>query len=202
MGQEGRRHVRLWQPYPVSFDVPESAALVSCSLTNTFCLDRVVPAAIAQLVLSKAKLDSKDFFFDLWDLVISALLVQCLSILAVCIPVLKPFMDSAESGLRLADSRRLGQFDSAYADQSGSRSRTRAYAKGASRQERSGHEMLSSKNSELYEMASTPKSRNGHKRPAWDGQSHTSQTILIQQTWNVDVEQKMPNPSEEQAHAR
>lgn len=27
---------------------------------------------------------------------------------------------------------------------------------------------------------------------AWDGQSHTSQTVLVQQTWRVDIEENLP----------
>lgn len=51
-----------------------------------------------------------------------------------------------------------------------------------------------------YEMMDMDKSRGrGNKATitaasepgaSWDGQSHTSQTVLVQQTWRVDVHKK------------
>lgn len=180
-------------PCSVSFVPVEQPCFPRTIISNRFLLCyRIVPAIAAQLYFTIVRMKTNDFTFDYWELTLAIQIVQCLSILSICIPVLKPLMDNAESGLRLADSRRVGQFDSAYAERSGSGTRSRTYIKGGSRVDRSGRDVLNSKKSDVFEMT-TPKSKpgtsSGHRK-GWDNQSHTSQTILIQQTWYVDVESK------------
>lgn len=135
--------------------------------------------------------------------------MQCLAIFTVCIPNLKPFLDSLESGqIRIDDMRRQGRSDTSYPGyRPGYAGYKDAQHSGTGRSRRNNTngnvDTLASGHSDVHEMTNIPKSRNGHnaahgEEPPWDGRSHTSQssqTILIQQTktWHVDVETK-PNP--------
>lgn len=137
-----------------------------------------------------------DFTFNYWELTTAIQVVQCMNVMTIAIPILKPFMEGASSGLRLADSRRVGQFDSAYAERCGSNTRSRTYAKGSSRAGRLGHEMLdftAPKHVDMFEMTSLKPGAGialSYSKGAWDNQSHTSQTILIQQARYFDVQNK------------
>lgn len=141
--------------------------------------------------------------------------VTCASILAICIPNLKPFLDSLESGqIRVDDLRRQGKSSSGgYASNNrdtsghtgqerGTRSRT---AVGTDSRGTPRDPMVSktSQKGKMFELADLRKTKKGDAQQAshggdrdgdvaWDGQSHTSQTILIQQTktWYVDVEER------------
>lgn len=174
----------------------------------------VTPAIIAQIYLTQRANRSTDYSFAIWDSTVAIELVQCLALVTVCIPNLKPFLDSLESGqIRIDDMRRQGKSSS-----NGYPAYRAGYAgyKGA---QHSGHgrsrnpqsrniDTLSSQRSDVHEMTDIPKSRGGaaargvaittdENQPAWDGRSHTSQssqTILIQQTktWHVDVENSSP----------
>lgn len=139
----------------------------------------------------------------MWQLAIAMQVQQCLNILTICIPNLKPFLDSLESGqLRGDDMRRQGKSSSGGNGSYQYRYRGGGVHSGAVRSgaQNSANVLATatSQKSKLFEMVDMPKSRAGtsssaspgvrDKNVAWDGQSHTSQTILIQQTWNVDVE--------------
>lgn len=173
----------------------------------------VTPALICQIYFSSKGLSSRDPTFDMWELTIIMMVVQVMSILAICIPNLKPFLDSLESGqIRVDDLRRQGKSSSGgynsdkngyknSAQNSGVRSNSRGLVSNR------GRDPLASKasqRSKMFEMVDMPKSKKDQSSAnstqkdihqsdgnvAWDGQSHTSQTILIQQTktWHVDVE--------------
>ncbi|KAL8900183.1 MAG: hypothetical protein Q9207_005819 [Kuettlingeria erythrocarpa] len=52
---------------------------------------------------------TSDTTFETWPVVLSAEVVQSLSIITACVPCLKPFLDSLESGMiRVDDLRRRG----------------------------------------------------------------------------------------------
>lgn len=148
--------------------------------------------------------------------------VTCASILAICIPNLKPFLDSLESGqIRIDDLRRQGKSSSGYASYNRNMSSGRGGSQGGrsnhsssrttpgASQQNSRRDPLASKasqRSKMFEMVDMPKTKKEKEQQssqpplsatreadvAWDGQSHTSQTILIQQTktWYVDVEER------------
>lgn len=143
----------------------------------------------------------------MWEWSIIMLVVQCLSILTICIPNLKPFLDSLQSGqIRIDDLRRQGKSSSnGYGSYqgSGNKSGQNSSSKNGQGGVRSNGPLdtNTSQKSRLFELVEIPKHRRGQAGPpgpltsqdgntAWDGQSHTSQTILIQQTktWHVDVE--------------
>jgi hypothetical protein len=136
--------------------------------------------------------------------------VQCLSILTICIPNLKPFLDSLESGqIRVDDLRRQGKSSTnGYGSYQRSGNKSGQSSNSKSSNSKGGGrsngvlDTRTSQKSKLFELIEIPKHRRdqqaassgamapeGSNQP-WDGQSHTSQTILIQQTktWQVDVE--------------
>ncbi|KAI8650777.1 hypothetical protein NCS57_01412600 [Fusarium keratoplasticum] len=157
----------------------------------------VTPAIAVQIYYTNRAIASIDFSFSIWQAAIAIQLVQCLAILTVCVPNFKPFLDSLESGqIRIDDLRRQGKsssngyptnragyagYKSAENSAMGSRSRTAKEPP-----------TTQSQASQVFEMVDLPKHRTKAAGDAtWDGQSrtsHSSQTILIHQTWQVDVE--------------
>ncbi|KAF4344165.1 integral membrane protein [Fusarium beomiforme] len=155
----------------------------------------VTPAIAAQIHFTNKAFDSADHSFSIWPASITIQLVQCLAILTVCLPNFKPFLDSLESGqIRVDDLRRQGKTSS-----NGYPSKKPGYAGYKSKSSKSGQSSRSrvldqgskSQRSEIHEMEDfTKKQTHDHERN-WDGQSrssHSSQKILIHQTWQVDVE--------------
>jgi hypothetical protein len=67
----------------------------------------VIGAIIAELYFRHRASQSTDLTFSLWPVVVCALFVQCLSIIFSCVPYLRPFFSSLESGMiRMDDTRR------------------------------------------------------------------------------------------------
>ncbi|OAA47134.1 hypothetical protein NOR_02770 [Metarhizium rileyi] len=166
----------------------------------------VTPTLFFQITYSDKSLTTADPTFDMWEWSIILAVVQCLSILTICIPNLKPFLDSLQSGqIRIDDLRRQGKSSSnGYGSQqrSGNKSNQTSGSHRSGQRSNAGQDTMTSQKSKLFELVEIPKQRkpkdDGKGRATksqdgnatWDGQSHTSQTILIQQTktWNVDVE--------------
>lgn len=166
----------------------------------------VVLAVALQIYYSKDALSSSDPTFDLWKSTLVMQVVQSLSILTACIPILKPFLDSLESGqLRADDLRRKQKMGGSNSD----RAAYYGYRSGSahnSRARRSSRPLDSvdaitsaiSNRSRVYELIDVSKSKGtaataAHDQGAsWDGQSRTSQRGLIQQTitWEVEVESR------------
>ncbi|KHO00279.1 uncharacterized protein MAM_02202 [Metarhizium album ARSEF 1941] len=162
----------------------------------------VTPALLFQIIYSEKSLSTADPSFDLWEWSVIMSVVQCLSILTICIPNLKPFLDSLHSGqMRVDDLRRRGKSGSSY-QRSGDKSKQTSGSNASGGRSNGGQDTAVLQNSRLFELVEIPKQRKAKDDPhkgglksqdgtaAWDGESHTSQTILIQQTktWHVDVE--------------
>ncbi|KAF4964045.1 hypothetical protein FSARC_7994 [Fusarium sarcochroum] len=152
-------------------------------------------------------IESKNPLFDMWKSTVIVQIIQCMSIMATCIPYLKPFLDSLESGQMIA-----GDLRGASSKGSNSRSRSGGYATGdtsrpkntTSRGIRSVTTMATnaSHRRQNYEMMDMDRERSSARMNkttvtaapepsgSWDGQSHTSQTVLVEQTWRVDVHRK------------
>ncbi|KAI3573918.1 hypothetical protein IWW34DRAFT_810158 [Fusarium oxysporum f. sp. albedinis] len=74
----------------------------------------IIPAVAVQIYLSNKAFASTDFTFANWEAAIALQLVQCLSIVTVCIPSFRPLFNSLESGqIRIDDLRRQGHVKSA-----------------------------------------------------------------------------------------
>jgi hypothetical protein len=157
----------------------------------------VIPAVGCQIYYSNKSLNSNDPTFTMWQAVVAMQIVQCLSIVTACVPYLKPFLDSLESGqLRADDLRRRGKTGvSGYGSHPSGGDSTGPKPIPADATASAG-----SQQSKLLELVEFPKAKQrssvtviaNAKEPGtnWDGQSHSSQTVLIQQTrtWDVDVE--------------
>ncbi|ATY60490.1 hypothetical protein A9K55_005472 [Cordyceps militaris] len=182
----------------------------------------VTPAIVSQIAFLKRGFSETDPTFAMWELTITTAVVTCLSILAICVPNLKPFLDSLESGqLRADDLRRQGKSSSggypsynrnaSSGGQDGSHPRSnrdRAPAAAGGSNQGARRDPLAPKTSQqqsgMFEMVDLPtaKKEEAQKQQqgqlsatgdvAWDGESHTSQTILIQQTktWYIDVDDR------------
>lgn len=138
----------------------------------------------------------------MWAPTVFVQIIQCMSILVTCVPFLKPLMDSLESGQMNAGEglqTRVKTSDSKA--QSGDTVGQRNFAPRTLRASSS----LASNASSLkrnYEMVVGDswgdKQETGtiatvtvlptKPRDTWDGQSHTSQSVLVQQTWHVEIE--------------
>ncbi|CAM1509635.1 Fc.00g033740.m01.CDS01 [Cosmosporella sp. VM-42] len=167
----------------------------------------VTPAIILQIYYSNKAFASQDSTFSIWEAAIAMELVQCLAIFTVCVPNLKPFLDSVESGqIRIDDLRRQGKsssngYPSNRPGYAGYKSPQSSALASGSRAIRSvnGLDTTDSQGSNVHEMVDFSKSKGRgvskkiteEQGAAWDGQSHkshSSQTILIHQTWQVEVQ--------------
>ena len=156
------------------------------------------------MVLLDGVKHTSDATFDYWPLVITAEVIQCLAIVTACIPYLKPFMESMESGLiRADDLRRRGVHGSSLGNDSG-------YSKNSKGSKSSKNSNLSlplkdrltssTKNmrSGNGENASTAfavfdRDANQHLSSEWDEESRTSRSKIIKQTksWGITREDEI-----------
>lgn len=194
MVQESFGDGRFWKPNLVS--ASRVICAICCATADKFS---VVPAIACQIYYSNMSLNSTDPTFVMWQAVVAMQIVQCLSIVTACVPYLKPFMVSLESGqMRADDLRRRGKTGVSGYGGSGS---NRSGGNNGTPVQNPVDAMASagSYQSKLHELVELPKAKRSSvtvtssmKEPStnWDGQSHTSQTVLIQQTrtWDVDVE--------------
>ncbi|KAH7142521.1 hypothetical protein DER46DRAFT_640372 [Fusarium sp. MPI-SDFR-AT-0072] len=73
----------------------------------------VTPAIAVQIYHSNKAFASTDVTFANWEAAIALQLVQCLSIVTICIPSFRPLLNSLESGqIHIDDLRRRGQVKS------------------------------------------------------------------------------------------
>lgn len=64
---------------------------------------RVVAASVIQIVYIRRLLINDLFLNNIWQTVVCQMVVQSTSIMAACVPFLKPFLMSLESGFLRAD---------------------------------------------------------------------------------------------------
>ncbi|ATY65780.1 hypothetical protein A9K55_001510 [Cordyceps militaris] len=167
----------------------------------------IVPAAICLIVyLHKAADDfaATGDTFVLWPPVIIRQVVQCLSMATACVPYLKPFLDNLESGqMRAGDALLYVKSGSGNSGNKSARKKTTGAA--GSQQPAASSSRSRTTHHRPYELADmTSSSKKGatkattttivheEAQPSWDGQSQSSQTVLVQQSWRVDVEAR-PN---------
>ncbi|KAH7137005.1 hypothetical protein B0J13DRAFT_677762, partial [Dactylonectria estremocensis] len=171
----------------------------------------IIPPVMCHMYYYKHAIDSNNPIFSMWKPTVIIQVIQCLSVMATCIPYLKPFMDSLNSG-----QMKAGELPGTG---SNSRSRSGGYGTGQTSRLRGNTAVgitsvttmatNASHRRKNYEMIDMDKSRDRgtKKKPtlptvtaaceaggSWDGQSHTSQTVLVEQTWRVDIERKAMTP--------
>ncbi|VUC35668.1 unnamed protein product [Clonostachys rosea] len=179
------------------------------------CRIFIIPPIISHMYYFKRTANSPNPIFDMWEPTVIVQVIQCLSIMATCIPYLKPFMDSLNSGQMAAgDYRGTRSKGSNSRSQSGYASARMSRPPKSSRGTGAGITSFASRAShrlQKYEMMDMSVNRdraggveenittvtagkkedasNSSNNRSWDGQSHTSQTVLVQSTWRVDVEE-------------
>ncbi|KAM5381190.1 hypothetical protein ACJZ2D_003106 [Fusarium nematophilum] len=168
----------------------------------------IIPPIIYHLYYYKRAVESDNPIFYMWEPVVLLQVIQCLSVMATCLPYLKPLLDS------LADSAYLITGDLRAGD-SKSRSRSNPEAYGPSSALRTIAATASHRR-QNYEMMGTGADSDQGKASAapgasgpsgsWDGHSHTSQTVLVEDTWRAGVviprcivEAQIQDPSETQS---
>jgi hypothetical protein len=181
---------------------------LACVQKNTLTkTESVTPAIAVQIYHSNKAFASTDFTFAIWKAVIALQVVQCLSIVTVCIPSFRPFFDSLESGqIRIDDLRRQGKsgsssYPSKRPQDVGYKSSQNIPQGSVSQPTRSIEEatMTESQLSTVYELTDLSKSiaRGALKTTmeqqgrTWEGQSrtsHSSEITPIQQTYKVEVQ--------------
>lgn len=173
-----------------------------------------IPPIAAHIYYFRRAANSTDPTFDMWQPVILAQVIQCVSMVATCTPFLKPLMDALDSGGWV-----MGDLRNTQASASRSRSGNTAgatplgYAGRSSRAKtdisahrRREYEVLeagknggvsSTQTSGKYnnnEGVTTATASSGNKPPSWDGVSQTSQTVLVHQTWAVERDEGTKAP--------
>ncbi|KAI0412116.1 hypothetical protein F5X98DRAFT_382917 [Xylaria grammica] len=137
----------------------------------------VIAALIWQIVESRNISDRQDPTFLYWTFAISTSVTQNLAVVVACIPYLKPFLDSLESGLiRSDDIRRRGNL-AGKSTSSNYHNQTDETA--------SSHAMQDLGPSETGATVSVVV--GNEQRDDWEGESHSSEANLIKQvrTWGV-----------------
>ncbi|KAH7189848.1 hypothetical protein BKA60DRAFT_611857 [Fusarium oxysporum] len=95
----------------LKIQIPWSKKILAMSVFGSRIL--VTPVIAVQIYYSNKAFASTDFTFANWKAAIALQLVQCLSIVTICIPSFRPLMNSLESGqIRIDDLRRRGQVKS------------------------------------------------------------------------------------------
>ncbi|KHN94794.1 uncharacterized protein MAM_07390 [Metarhizium album ARSEF 1941] len=232
----------------VNLQLPLSKKLLVGGIFGSRIL--VTPAIIGHIsTWHEAITNPGDATFRMVMPTILAELVQCLSILTACLPYLKPFLDSFQSGAMVVvdatsqNARSKGSkagtaTSAAYGGNSKndtstsnnnnnhinhnnmnnmnninqhhhSQSHSQSRSHGHSYSNSSGHGRAASGvttprgHPDEFELADMPSSKTATTvtanqgmmdaaMEAWDGQSHTSQTVLVQQSWQVDIEHNLP----------
>jgi hypothetical protein len=180
---------------------------------------RTVAAIITQIIYTHQKLYSADPTFDTWPVVLCAEVVQCTSTVTACIPNLKPFLESLESGMLRADDLKRRGIDGSYGS-SGNRDES------AWKHSRSSHRASNPSGSPPGRSSGSPNGQyeltrptpgggggggdgvpygsertgysvsatGGHAlRSEWDAESQSSVSQMIRQTktWAIDARERI-----------
>ncbi|KAL8932201.1 MAG: hypothetical protein Q9211_006463 [Gyalolechia sp. 1 TL-2023] len=162
----------------------------------------VFAAIIVQLVYVNRTRDSADETFDTWPTLLCAETVQSLSIITACIPCMKPFLESLESGmLRSDDLRRRGMGGSnSYGShhlsdlsKSSGKSMSKSSGKSNGKKDKSPYSPTPSNNNKYFKAlpnVSTVVSVNGtedrERGRDSDSQNSSSRIIKYTRTWAVE----------------
>ncbi|KAJ9417949.1 amino acid permease-domain-containing protein [Fusarium oxysporum] len=162
------------------------------------CRILITPAIICHIYYFRKATNLNKPLFDMWAPTVIIQVIQCMSIMVTCVPFLKPFMDSLESGQMNAgdglQTRTRGSDSRSRTDETAPRTLRgiTTLASNASYR-RQNYEMVDADNwgakKDKGTTASATAVTTEQSRP-WDGQSHTSQSVLVHQTWQVEIERQ------------
>ncbi|KAF2140424.1 uncharacterized protein K452DRAFT_231004 [Aplosporella prunicola CBS 121167] len=193
--------------------------IVCCFSSRIF----VVPAIVMQLVYINKDQPTQDPSLHDWPVSICSQVVQSLGIVFACIPYLKPFFSSLESGLVRTDHHPLTAFNTLYAqdpDKTLQSSQASVRAKSTGKSTRNSTTKNSSRNSGRSSFALSPfhkkkaldssaiifqahtesRAEAGERRSSWDNASTSSRARIIRQTQTWKVESMVSNETDRTAH--
>ncbi|KAM5529472.1 hypothetical protein BFJ70_g17351 [Fusarium oxysporum] len=168
------------------------------------CRILITPAIICHIYCFRKATELNNPVFDMWAPTVIVQVIQCMSIMVTCVPFLKPFMDSLESGQMNAgdglQTRTKGSDSRSRTGETAGRSDTAprtlrgitTLASNASYR-RQNYEMVDADNwGAKKDKGTTATATAVTTEPShpWDGQSHTSQSVLVHQTWQVEIERQ------------
>ena len=147
---------------------------------------------MVQLFYLNRMADSSNLTLDFWSTAVCTQVVQSVSLITACIPYLKPFFESLESGMIRSDLRRRGiKVPYGYGSGKSAGSTTLGDSLASSR--------LAKPSERPHELREIHRPGFGHHansttitatRDEWDDRSETSQSKIIRQTttWTVNAE--------------
>ncbi|KIL85461.1 hypothetical protein FAVG1_11419 [Fusarium avenaceum] len=170
------------------------------------CRMLITPVIISHIYYLRRATELGNPIFDMWIPAVVVQIIQCLSILVTCVPFLKPLMDSLETGqmnagevlqTRIKGTNSKSQTGDTVGQRHFAPRTFRALSSLTSNasSRRRNYEMV-----EGYSWGNTwgDKQETGttatvtvlptRPRDTWDGQSHMSHSVLVQQTWHVEIE--------------
>ncbi|KAL8726982.1 MAG: hypothetical protein Q9166_006345 [cf. Caloplaca sp. 2 TL-2023] len=148
----------------------------------------VLGAIIVQLIYLNRAANTTDETFKMWPVVLSAQGVQSLSIITACVPCLKPFLESLESGMLRSDDLRRRGMGGVYGY--GSHNLADLSSRSAGKKEKSqpASNPSASKHYNLPNNISTVMSLNRNEDPDRDSDSQKSSARIIKYTRTFSVE--------------
>jgi len=149
---------------------------------------RVIIMTVIQIFLLNKASTSHSPTIDLWPFVIGTQIVQCISFVTACIPYLKPFLKSLESGLfRVDDQHGFGTTLSSHKQVGLSSTGKTSFSVKTENTPAPTLELDTFRSTQLHYTASTATQDGSH---GWDQQSQTSQSRMIKETrgWAVNLE--------------
>ncbi|RSL51387.1 hypothetical protein CEP51_015218 [Fusarium floridanum] len=153
------------------------------------CRTLIIPPIICHMYYYKTATDSNNPMFDMWTPTIMTQIVLCMSVMATCVPYVKPVLDSLESGQMVAGN--LGGTRTGSATTSG-RALAAAHAGCPGDKSSRGITPVVTVVPDAYRRQDyklMDMDKVGSKATVmtasepiglWDRQSHTSQTVLVE----------------------
>ncbi|OKL57707.1 hypothetical protein UA08_06899 [Talaromyces atroroseus] len=173
--------IYMWQ---VQVSFRRKAVVIGCFATRVFNI-----AAIAwQIVELNRASNASNTTYALWSVATAMSLTQCLSIVTACIPYLKPFYQSLESGMIRSDDmrRRGGTFRGGYYYNSeGGHSQGSTWGQNVLKNMSDRH----SKPHELQSITSITALNTATKYHQFDQETQASRSRTIQETRTFTVEE-------------
>ncbi|KAL8770841.1 MAG: hypothetical protein Q9209_003492 [Squamulea sp. 1 TL-2023] len=149
----------------------------------------VLAAIVVQLVYQNRAANTSDIIFKMWPVVLSAQTVQSLSIITACIPCLKPFLESLESGmLRSDDLRRRGMGGVCGYGSHNLTNLSSSRSNGRKEKSQLASDTSGGKHYKLPNNISTVVSVNRNEDPKRDSDSQKSSARIIKYTRTFSVE--------------
>ncbi|KAI4234235.1 MAG: hypothetical protein LQ349_003911 [Xanthoria aureola] len=148
----------------------------------------VLGAIVGQLVYQNRAASTNDRTFKMWPVVLMAQTVQSLSIITACVPCLKPFLESLESGMLRTDDLRRRGMNGAYGYGSHNLTNLSARSNGKKEKSQIASNASAGKHYKLPNNISTVVSVSRNEDAERDSDSQKSSARIIKYTRTFSVE--------------